>query len=150
VLNLILHYPLFVAVQWYCFVGILYKDDCKYQKYIPIYLIIGGSFGVMRTLWMLYQRTCQRNDENEEDGDRKQMNPLEMLLNCFMLAWFITGSVWIFSIYTSYQSDDKTKHNYCNEVLYLYAFWITNATYMLLASICCCACCLFICAMMMG
>ena len=53
-------------------IGALYKDDCKYQKYIPIYLIIGGSFGVLRTLWMLYQRMCQSNDDNEDEEDKKQ------------------------------------------------------------------------------
>ncbi|XP_062514304.1 transmembrane protein 272-like isoform X2 [Corticium candelabrum] len=128
--------------------GALYKDDCKYQKYIPIYLIVGGAFGIVRTLWTLCQKMC-RSGEREEDEENRKMNPIEMILNCFMLAWFITGSVWIYSIYSSYNNVEGTAH-YCNNTLYLYAFWITNATYILLGSICFCTCCLFICAMMVG
>lgn len=54
------------------YVGALYKDDCKYQKYIPIYLIVGGSFGIVRTLWTLCQKMC-RSGEREEDEENRKM-----------------------------------------------------------------------------
>ena len=61
------------SFRHYIFAGVEYKDDCPIQKYIPIYLIVAGSFGVFRNLISLCSRGTKRHKKNtgeevEEDS----------------------------------------------------------------------------------
>ncbi|XP_070554345.1 transmembrane protein 272-like isoform X2 [Ptychodera flava] len=120
--------------------GSLYLHDCPIEPYIPIYLIVGGCFGVLKNLVSLGQRVKRHNEEGGEQEDNVKSDPFNSLLNCFLLAWFIAGNVWI---YRSYEPDyeDKSSDSYCSEPLYKFAFWLTNATYIMLVLCCCCLCC---------
>jgi hypothetical protein len=56
-----------------------------------------------------------------------------VLCMLFLLAWFISGSVWIYSIANTYQSNDSFhEKSYCNGTLYLFAFWTLTVIYILL------------------
>ncbi|KAK3099398.1 hypothetical protein FSP39_003814 [Pinctada imbricata] len=119
--------------------GAIYKDDCPIQRYIPIYLIVGGSFGILKNLTSLGQKA--KNDRDEE-GDEKNMksNPYDVVLNLFLFAWFIAGNVWVYQIRGAVSSD-ITSVNYCHPTLYAYAFWLITSVYILLGTTCCCVCC---------
>ncbi len=77
------------AVLFPCLSGVRYKDDCPAEKYIPIYLIVGGVFGAIKNLLNIVQRAKNRH-ENQDD-DNAKTNPFDGILNCFLLAWFIAG-----------------------------------------------------------
>ncbi|KAL4230548.1 hypothetical protein ACF0H5_010929 [Mactra antiquata] len=119
-------------------IGALHKDACPAERMIPIYLIVGGSFGILKNLSSLIQR-CK--NKNEEDGDEKnaKTNPFDATLNCFLFAWFIAGNVWVYR--TTDRSLDPTASNYCDETLYLFAFWLITASYIMLGCVCSCICC---------
>ena len=68
--------------------GAKYLDDCPAERYIPIYLVVAGSFGVLRNSITIIRRCC-KNDE--EDENQRKVNPVESVIDCFMLAWFIAG-----------------------------------------------------------
>ncbi|CAB0018833.1 unnamed protein product, partial [Nesidiocoris tenuis] len=63
-------------------------------------------------------RTRQR-PEDEEDLERG--SSLQSLINCFMLAWFILGSYWVYKEYEP--NYDPMKGPWCNRTVYLFAFW---------------------------
>ena len=69
---------------------------------IPIYLIVGGSFGIIKNLSSLGQRARNKNDEDADEKNAKT-NPFDGILNCFLFAWFIAGELvkhfTLFSIY---------------------------------------------------
>ena len=69
--------------------GAYYKDDCPAEKYIPIYLIVGGVFGVIKNLLNIGQRAKNRKDNQDEENAKT--NPLDGILNCLLMAWFIAG-----------------------------------------------------------
>lgn len=121
------------------FTGAKYKDECPIETKIPIYLIVGGSVGIFRNLLSLCQRARKENE-----GEEKKKNPVESILDCFMLAWFICGNVWIYSNYEPSYENSSSK--YCDKTLYLFAFWITTATYILLGTLCVCVCFVAVCA----
>lgn len=131
--------------------GVKYKDDCPRQKYIPIYLIVAGCFGALKSLINIFEKVCQwtRKNRGDDDGDdddtteRKRPNPLDSLVSCFLLAWFIAGSVWVFSIYGDHQHDFPEQDNYCHKTLYAFSFWMLIAQYITvgLAICCCCGLC---------
>jgi hypothetical protein len=76
---------------------------------------------------------------------------LAILLVLFVLAsfaislfagiWFIIGNVWVFSKNSTVQYADSTLGTYCNQTLYMYAFWSIIATYILMVVSCCCSLC---------
>lgn len=75
----------------------MYKEDCPREKYIPIYLIVAGCFGAVKALFTSGQRICQQvrkgrgNDDDDDDDDNQRPNPVDSLISCFLLAWFIAG-----------------------------------------------------------
>jgi len=75
-----------------CDAGAVYLDDCPIQRYIPIYLIVGGVFALWETLSGMVQSICQVKDP---DGERSTFNRIchvsESIIGCFTIAWFIAG-----------------------------------------------------------
>ncbi|XP_064215041.1 syntaxin-5 isoform X2 [Tribolium castaneum] len=67
--------------------GLLYLYDCPQGEYIPVYLLVGGIFGVLKQLLHLSARVRQTEEERQEESLRQ--SPTQTLLNCFMLGWFI-------------------------------------------------------------
>uniref|UniRef100_A0A671PEY0 Si:dkey-19b23.14 n=1 Tax=Sinocyclocheilus anshuiensis TaxID=1608454 RepID=A0A671PEY0_9TELE len=60
------------------------------------------------------------------------------ILFLFVVCWFITGSVWIYSVHPpSY--DPTNEENYCNKTLYLFAFWLNTVCYGCLAVLLLCS-----------
>ena len=72
------------------FSGAIYKDDCPRERFIPIYLIVAGSFGIVKNLSSLGQR-CKNKDEEDADEKNAKTNPFDGLVSCFLFAWFIAG-----------------------------------------------------------
>lgn len=141
VLGFLLAIPISMIV-----IGAKYKDDCPKEDKIPIYLIVAGAVLIVRNLSSMCSRASERNDDDETEEDEK--NPVhkccDSILDLFIFCWFITGNYWIYHIYEpSYSSKDG--NGYCNETLYLFAFWITTSTYILAGFLCCCLCCVGIC-----
>ncbi|XP_071088316.1 transmembrane protein 272-like [Haliotis cracherodii] len=120
--------------------GTIHMDNCPAEKYIPIYLIVGGSFSIaVIAVRLLVKMFCS-------DGDNNSLFDLitiiiNIVIALFMFAWFIAGSVWIYSLHNKYNPTDKTAANYCDKTFYLFAFWCTSANYILIAAIVLIACC---------
>ena len=67
----------------------MYVHDCPRERYIPIYLIVAGVFGVLKNLSNMVQRVKNKQDDQEDNNAKT--NPFDGTLNCFLLAWFIAG-----------------------------------------------------------
>ncbi|KAJ9576261.1 hypothetical protein L9F63_006860, partial [Diploptera punctata] len=117
-------------------IGAIYLYDCPQGEYIPIYLLVGGGFGVLKQLLHLSARVRHREEEQEEE--RIRQSPTQTLINCFMLGWFIIGSVWVYKEYEP--NYDPKKGTYCNRTLYLFAFWLITSVYIVLGIITMCLC----------
>uniref|UniRef100_A0A182PTY7 Uncharacterized protein n=1 Tax=Anopheles epiroticus TaxID=199890 RepID=A0A182PTY7_9DIPT len=107
--------------------GSLYLYDCPQGEYIPVYLLVGGGFGVLKQLLHLSTRVRSRE---EQELERLRQTPTQTLINCFMLGWFIIGSFWIYQIYEP--NYDPALGKYCNKSLYLFTFWLITSVYMML------------------
>ncbi|XP_065078300.1 uncharacterized protein LOC135701434 [Ochlerotatus camptorhynchus] len=107
--------------------GGVYLYDCPQGEYIPVYLLVGGGFGVLKQLLHLSTRVRSRE---EQELERLRQSPTQTLINCFMLGWFIIGSFWIYRIYEP--NYDPAMGKYCNKSLYLFTFWLITSVYMTL------------------
>ena len=116
------------------FIGAKYKDECPVEPLIPIYLIVAGAFG-------LVANCCSCGIRYKEGGqsEERSVNPMQLVVQLFIFAWFVCGNVWI---YTNYQPnyDDAESAEYCNKTLYLFAFWVTNSYYLIFVLVLICFC----------
>ncbi|XP_055625293.1 uncharacterized protein LOC129767982 [Toxorhynchites rutilus septentrionalis] len=107
--------------------GSIYLYDCPQGEYIPVFLLVGGGFGVLKQLLHLSTRVRSRE---EQELERLRQSPTQTLINCFMLGWFIIGSFWIYKIYEP--NYDPSYGKYCNKSLYLFTFWLITSVYIML------------------
>jgi len=134
-----------IALPVACIViGVKYKNDCPRQRLIPIYLIVMGAFGTVRHFLGMHSQCKRRNQQNDGDSsdEANKKTFLERLIDCFLVAWFIAGNVWIYSIYEPSYNKFTDPLDYCDETLYLFSFWLMTASYICIALLCCCMCCM--------
>ncbi|XP_046374201.1 transmembrane protein 272-like [Haliotis rufescens] len=120
--------------------GAIHKDNCPAEKYIPTYMIVAGIFTIIVSVVRLVGKTCLA------DSDGNVWFPCQIVsgvISLFLFAWVIAGNVWIYGLYNKYNPTDKTAANYCDNTFYLFAFWSTTASYILIGVcilLCCCMC----------
>ncbi|XP_066925519.1 transmembrane protein 272-like [Clytia hemisphaerica] len=133
-------------------IGVSYKDVCPIEPFIPIYLIVGGSFGIVKMLSIIIQRITYNGDIFQSDKSNEEERPIAWLfvdgvLNLFLFTWFVAGNIWVYSKYKpNYTPPPHQPFNYCNKTVYVFAFWVITTSYLMLGLICLCTCCLAACA----
>lgn len=113
-------------------VGALYQFDCPRQPYIPIYLLVMGVVSMLLALLSILP--CHAGFGNHSGA-------WSCLVSLFFFCWFIAGNVWIYSVYEPNYNKTVSRDVYCNKTLYLFAFWTTNMSYVLLGFLLFCTCC---------
>ncbi|XP_061090420.1 transmembrane protein 272-like isoform X2 [Conger conger] len=125
-------------------IGAVFLRDCPQQHYIPIYLLVLGTFALL--LGVLSCLPCAREPE---DGGNSTLSTIcnvwNSMVSFFLFCWFIAGNVWIYSIYPANYNQTQPNMPYCNRTLYLFAFWTTTVVYMLFALCCCVLICMCLC-----
>merc|ERR1719270_346442 len=127
-------------------IGSVYFHDCTAEPYIPIFLIVGGSFSVLK--YLIGVTTRVRRSDQESNQDPPRPHPAQYVINCFLCAWFITGCVWVYRIYQPIfdplkktNEDGSLNEQYCNKTVYTFAFWLITAAYIFLGLFTSCICC---------
>ncbi|XP_039899387.1 transmembrane protein 272-like isoform X3 [Simochromis diagramma] len=98
-------------------VGCVYFNDCPRAPSIPVFMVICGFIPVS---W----------------GLSRFLNRCNIFFDCLFLylffAWFIIGSIIVYSIYEpDYNKNTTDTDHYCNKTLYLSAFCCITLTYVL-------------------
>lgn len=114
--------------------GVKYLNECPVQPKIPIYLLVGGCFGLLKLLSMLwkqvrsrrYERLDEIMDEDDGNGDvimSKSSRFSEAVLSLFLFIWFIFGNYWVLGIYKPhFQLLLHEPSNWCDKTVYMFAF----------------------------
>ncbi len=109
---------------------------------IPIYLIVLGTFGLLRNFMALGNRLhekSQNGEENSTSGECKRRKDwTERFVDIFLLVWFVCGNVWIYKRYMP--SSNAEDEEYCNSTLYLFAYWLDISIFISFGSCCWCIC----------
>jgi len=119
-------------------IGSVYFHDCPAEPYIPIFLIVGGSFSVFKYLIGVLSRVRRAETGNEQDP--QPTHPVQSLITFFLCGWFITGCVWVYRVYWPDTTAEGTAQ-YCNPVVYIFAFWLITTAYIFLGLFTSCICC---------
>lgn len=124
--------------------GFAYLDDCSIEPLIPIFLIIAGVCGVLKSIGTLVKQLiicCKFSMSRSKKFKymKYTWRIVELLFNILLFAWFIAGSYWVFHVYDDLQAAEFDP-KLCNPVLYKCAFGIMICSYILLFMTCCCVC----------
>ncbi|XP_033743221.1 transmembrane protein 272-like [Pecten maximus] len=115
-------------------VGSAYRRDCPKEPKIPIYLLVGGCFGIVKIIMMIWNKNRKKNyerfglePEDDMDDDAVMLRSTKFtgfILNMFLLTWFVIGNVWFYQIWTpNYEQPLHEPKNWCHEMLYTYTFY---------------------------
>ena len=81
-----------------------------------------------------------RRAETGSEQDPQPTHPVQSLITFFLCGWFITGCVWVYRIYWP-DTQNPNMENFCNPVVYLFAFWLITTAYIFLGLFTSCICC---------
>ncbi|XP_067134424.1 uncharacterized protein [Centruroides vittatus] len=114
--------------------GTIYLKECPAQKYLPVFLIVGGITIIIKTLLDVSFRFVK----NKKKEKKRFTLPL-IILQIFLFSWFVTGCVWVYQMYPPVY-DDNSDSRYCNRNLYLFTFWTISSIFILVALYICFLC----------
>lgn len=135
-LGLILAIPVSMIV-----IGSYHFNECPKEKMIPIYLIVSGVAGLLKSLINLVKK-MKAHIVGDDHSLRESTHETscDNIITLFLVAWFIAGNVWIYRIYMP--TNDE-----CEVHLYMFAFWLTTSTYIVFCLMACCILCAAVCAL---
>ncbi len=127
--------------------GALHTGECPIEPYIPIFLIVGGSSGVIKNVTLILESVVRRTRRLQLHSQRAKFatytwRVVNLIFNLFMLAWVIAGSYWVYHVYNDV---NDTHFESCDELLYKFAFGILTCSYILLVLMLTCTCCCGLC-----
>ncbi|XP_066984403.1 transmembrane protein 272-like isoform X1 [Macrobrachium rosenbergii] len=131
-------------------IGSLKMNDCPAEEYIPIYLVVGGTFGVIKSLLSLEVRRRAREDEVDASNASVPWHRRLQFggsISVFLFVWFIFGCVWVYRIYEP--SYDNSSTHYCDYTLYQFTFWLLTSVYICMGLLMSCMCCLSVATVVM-
>ena len=106
-----------------CCVGAIFFDDCPAERFIPIYLIVGGVFSFWGFLSALVQSVYNLADPNRDHSAfSKLCRVTDTLVGFFTFAWFIAGN--LSSIYLSQSLSLSVSVYVC--MCCVVFLWVTN------------------------
>ncbi|XP_030285613.1 transmembrane protein 272-like [Sparus aurata] len=116
-------------------IGGYFHHDCPAQPYIPIYMEVLGTVTIVTVISYWWYKDSPKN--------YLVITILTLgLLFCF--CFFITGGVWIYSIYPpNYDKLITQLIPHCNRTLYLFAFIDTTIICVIVGLIILSGCCCF-------
>jgi len=103
--------------------------------HVRAYLIVQGSFNLVQMVFCTLS-TCA-GAADKEGVLVKLLNCLNGFLMLFLIAWTITGSVWVWKSLGDWEDD----HSLCNNALFVSAIICLVLHYLVILLLCCsCAC----------
>ncbi|KOX73588.1 hypothetical protein WN51_13665 [Melipona quadrifasciata] len=106
--------------------GLNFSKDCPREPRIPMYMVIGGTFGSMLMALLIYSQIRSRRPEMiSVPSTRPQISFRKLIiivLSCFLLGWFVMGNYWILHImWPPYTFLLHTPNDHCHRTLYLFS-----------------------------
>ncbi|XP_060552392.1 transmembrane protein 272-like isoform X2 [Ruditapes philippinarum] len=112
-------------------IGVKNLEDCPKEPRIPVYLLVGGCFGMIKLLSTLWRNIQIRRyeDMDTEFGDsdsdeafaNKTYRTMDTLLFLFLVGWQIVGTYWTLTIWTpSFKQTLHEPSNWCDKTVYYF------------------------------
>ena len=120
--------------------------DCPAEPHVPVYMLVGGSFGTIKMLWMIWRQIRSMRYERLDlttpvsSMDEGSITPsagsrlVSAALSFFLAAWFALGNFWILHIaWPDYEPALYDPNSWCHKTLYVFAIVHLIVVYSVLA-----------------
>ncbi|CAF0924412.1 unnamed protein product [Adineta ricciae] len=102
-------------------IGLLKRNECPIQPWVPRWLIIFGSVGLggctLFIIMGIIKMTCCHSEKHcQIESCFMCGGCLMLILFLYFFAWMITGSVWVFAIRSRVQFEHPLEANYCQKL----------------------------------
>ncbi|BFZ14902.1 hypothetical protein BsWGS_17941 [Bradybaena similaris] len=109
-------------------IGVNYLHECPREPKLPIYLVVGGCFGIIKLIFLLWKQIKRHRDDVidlHDDEDLLTMTRMtNMALNVFLSVWFVFGHYWLIRIWKPhFQAPLHEPRNWCDETVFLFTLW---------------------------
>ncbi|ESO94003.1 hypothetical protein LOTGIDRAFT_153480 [Lottia gigantea] len=109
-------------------IGVNYLHDCPKEPKLPIYQVVGGIFGIIKVLFLLWKQVKKHKDDvgevHDEDDLGTMIRMTNIALNVFLTLWFIFGHYWLFSIWKpQFEAPLHEPRNWCDHTVFFFTFW---------------------------
>ena len=125
--------------------GVQFLRDCPVEPHLPVYMVVGGSFGSIKILWMIWRQIRSRRYERLDltrPVDEGSLTPsagsrlVSAALSFFLMSWFALGNFWILHIaWPDSQPTLYDPNSWCHKTLYIFAITHLCVLYSVLAVI---------------
>ncbi|XP_052276729.1 transmembrane protein 272-like [Dreissena polymorpha] len=124
-------------------IGVKYLEDCPKEPRIPVYLLVGGCFGVIKLLSSLWRNIQTRRyhdvifDDPDADGafNSSTYRTMDTLLFLFLFGWQIAGTFWTFNIWTPhFEQLLYEPSNWCDKTVYMFTVYQLFTCYVVIAA----------------
>lgn len=140
----------FCVVVMCVFLGIVFVNDCPFQPFIPIYLIVAGILGITKNIAQIGEKLLipsikRKMTEQTFKKCYRIWKVVNILYTFLMFTCLVVGSYYIYSNYGKLNNSGNYRSDLCHEGLYKFAFGITTASFILATLLICCLCCCGLC-----
>lgn len=121
-------------------VGVKYLEDCPKEPRIPIYLLVGGCFGMIKLLSTLWRNIQARRyhdvevvfDDHDSEGafTSTTYRTMDTILFLFLIGWQVAGTYWTFQIWQpNFHQLLHEPSNWCDKTVYMFTIYQLCASY---------------------
>ena len=136
-----------------CSTGVNYLHECPVEPKLPIYLVVGGCFGIIKLLFLLWKQVKRHKEDLgdlHDDIDLLTMTRMtNIALNIFHCVWFAFGHYWVFNIWKPhFRAPLHEPRNWCDETVFMFSFYqliICHTVIAILVAASTVMCCCFVC-----
>lgn len=128
-----------------------YLRDCPKEPHLPVYMVVGGSFGAIKMVWVVWSQVRSRRYERldvaptssspYEDGllaSNIAARVTSIALTLFLLLWFGLGNYWTFRIFfPEFEPKLFAPNVWCSKTLYLFSLVHLGILYLVAVALIC-------------
>ncbi|KAK3787761.1 hypothetical protein RRG08_049707 [Elysia crispata] len=131
--------------------GIRHLSHCPVEPRIPIFLFVGGCFGLLKIIHMLYTNYRNRKlsmyvAESNNRNIQRTFQAVDAILSSFLICWHAVGAYWALSVWRPNSVPPLHEpNNWCHQGLYVFTLVQLAISAALLAGRLLSQCCLIVC-----
>ncbi|CAF1250485.1 unnamed protein product [Adineta steineri] len=140
-------------------IGWQYADACPIDPKIPKYLFVAGAVGIAsaiisqirtylaaKSLLPTVNRAGPKPIIIAATATNSPLNSvitiISTILLLFMIVWFVFGCIWIFGVWNDVQYRPQNHPNFCQALVYRFAYILLIIPIVLIILACCCPLCI--------
>lgn len=105
-------------------IGIMYARECPHFPFCPIYLLVGGTIGILQFLYAAQDCVYQSTEPPRKGGMGDIRYKIAAFLFILFISWTFFGSIPFFAM-KGIQWTDRQASHFCDNTIYHFTFYLS-------------------------